>query len=107
MKQPSKKRDRHQTKSPRPTNTRDIQMERGKSETICNRTQYTWALSEHSSPTTTSPEYTNMPENQESDLQSFFMKIIMFFKEDINNSLKEIQINTGKQVKELNKRTKT
>jgi hypothetical protein len=31
------------------------------------------------------------------------MKIIESFKEAINNSLKEIQENTGKQVKELNK----
>ena len=31
------------------------------------------------------------------------MKIIESFKEDINNSLKEIQENTVKQVKELNK----
>ena len=31
------------------------------------------------------------------------MKIIESFKENINNSLKEIQENTGKQVKELNK----
>jgi hypothetical protein len=31
------------------------------------------------------------------------MKIIVSFKEDINNSLKEIQENTGKQVKHLNK----
>ena len=31
------------------------------------------------------------------------MKIIQSFKEDINNSLKEIQENTGKQVKELSK----
>jgi RNA processing factor Prp31 len=31
------------------------------------------------------------------------MKIIDSFKEDINNLLREIQENTGKQVKELNK----
>ena len=31
------------------------------------------------------------------------MKIIESFKEDINGSLKEIQENIGKQVKELNK----
>jgi chromosome segregation ATPase len=43
------------------------------------------------------------PENQESVLKSYLMKIIVSFKEDINNSLKEIQENTGKQVKELNK----
>jgi hypothetical protein len=34
------------------------------------------------------------------------MKIIQSFKEDINNSLTEIQENTGKQVKELNKAIK-
>ena len=53
--------------------------------------------------TTANPEYTNTPENQESVLKSYLMKIIESFKEDINNSLKEIQENTGKQVKELNK----
>ena len=31
------------------------------------------------------------------------MEIIESFKEDINNSLKEIQENTGKQVREMNK----
>jgi predicted nucleic acid-binding Zn-ribbon protein len=31
------------------------------------------------------------------------MKLIESFKEDISNSLKEIQENAGKQVKELNK----
>ena len=52
---------------------------------------------------TASTEYSNIPENQKADLKSYFMKIIYSFKEDINNSLKEIQENTGKQVKELNK----
>ena len=33
------------------------------------------------------------------------MKTIDFFKEDKNNSLKEIQKNTGKQVKALKKET--
>ena len=31
------------------------------------------------------------------------MKMIESFKEDINNSLTEIEENTGKQMKELNK----
>ena len=87
-------------KSPRPANTRDNQMERGKQKIIRNRSQYRWTPSEPSSPTT-SPEYTNTPENQEADLKSYLMKIIDFFKEDINNSLKEIQENTGKQGKAL------
>ena len=71
-------------------------MGKSKHKTISNRSQNTWASSEPSSPTTTSPEYTNTPENQESALKFYFMKIIEFFKEDISNSLKEIQGNTGK-----------
>jgi DNA replication initiation complex subunit (GINS family) len=61
--------------------------------------------SEPSSPTTASPEYTKIPENQESVLKSYLMKIIESFKEDINNSLKELQENTGKQEKKFNKVT--
>jgi hypothetical protein len=46
--------------------------------------------SEPSSPTIASPEYTSIPENQESVLKFNLMKIIESFKKDINNSLKEI-----------------
>ena len=60
-----------------------------------------WTSSEPSSPITASPEYTKTPENQEADLKSYLMKIIESFKEDINNSLKEIEENTGKQEKVL------
>jgi uncharacterized protein YukE len=80
-------------------------MVKGKHKTKSNRSQYMWASSEPSSPTTASPEYNNTPENQKADLKSYLMKIIESFKEDINNSLKEIQENTGKQVEELNKVT--
>ena len=75
-------------------NTRDNQIVRDKHKTISNRR--TWASSETSSPNTASPEYTNTPENQEADLKSYLMKIIESFKDDINNSQKEIQENTGK-----------
>jgi hypothetical protein len=64
-------------------------MVKGKHKTISNRNQNTWASSEPSS-TTASPAY-NTPENKESVLKSYLMKIIESFKEDINNSLKEIQ----------------
>ena len=70
-----------------------------------HRSQHTWASSEPSSPTTASPEYTNTPENQESVLKSYLMKIIDSIKEDINYSLKEIQESTGKQVEALNEET--
>jgi hypothetical protein len=62
-----------------------------KHKTISNKNQYRWASLEPSSPTTASPEYNNTPENQEADLKSYFMKIIESFKEDINNSMKEIK----------------
>ena len=77
-------------------------MVKGKHKTISNRSQNTWASSEPSSPTTASPEYTNTPENQEADLKSYRMKIRESFNEDINNSLKEIQENTGSQVDVFN-----
>ena len=80
-------------------------MAKGKHKTINNRSQNTWASSEPSSPTTASPEHTNTPENQEADLKSYFMRKIESFKDDINNSLKEIQENTGKRVEALKKET--
>jgi hypothetical protein len=67
-----------------------------KCKTISNRRQSTWVSSEASSPTTASLECSNTPENQEADLKSYLMKIRESFKEVINNSLKEIQENTGK-----------
>jgi hypothetical protein len=69
-------------------------MAKGKSETVNNKSQYTWAPSEQSSPTTESLEYNNTLENQESILKSYLIKRIESFKENNNNSLKEIQGNT-------------
>ena len=56
---------------------------------------------------TASTEYSNIPENQKADLKSYLMKMIESFKEDINNSLKEVflQKNTGKQVEDLKEET--
>jgi hypothetical protein len=73
-------------------------MARGKCKDISNRNQGYLASSEPSSPTTASPGYLNTLKKQDSDLKSHFM-MIEKFKEDKNtNSLKEIQMNTGKQV---------
>jgi hypothetical protein len=87
----------------RSANTRYIQMVKGKHKTISNQSKYACLSSEPSSPSTAIPEYNNTPENQEADLKSYLMKVIESFKKDINISLKEIQENIGKQVKELNK----
>jgi hypothetical protein len=70
-------------------------MVKGKHKTKNNRSQNKCASSEPSSPNTAHPEYTNTCENQESVLKSYLMKIIEFFREDVNNSLKEIQDNKG------------
>ena len=64
-----------------------------------------WALSEPSSPTTTGPGYQNTPEKQDFDLKSHLMKVVDVIKEDIDNSLKEIQENTSKQVEALKEET--
>jgi DNA anti-recombination protein RmuC len=76
---------------------------RDKHKTISNRSQYTWASSELSSSTRASSESISTPENREDDLKFYLTKIIESFKKDINNSLKEIEENTGKQVKALKK----
>jgi hypothetical protein len=42
---------------------------------------------------------------QDPDLKWHFIMMIEDFKKDINNSLKEIQVNTGKQVEALKEET--
>jgi hypothetical protein len=51
--------------------------------------------SEPYSPIIASPEYTITLEKQDLDLVSVFMKLIEDFRKDINNTLKELQENTG------------
>jgi 5-methylcytosine-specific restriction endonuclease McrBC GTP-binding regulatory subunit McrB len=48
-----------------------------------------------------SPGYRNIPKKQDSDLKSYLMMLVEDFKTGINNSLKEIQENTAKQVEVL------
>jgi gas vesicle protein len=52
-------------------------------------------------PNTRSPGYPNMPKKQKADLKSYLMTVVEDFKKGINNSLKEIQENTAKQVEVL------
>jgi hypothetical protein len=70
-------------------------MAKGKHKNLTNRNQGYLASSESSSPTTASPGYPNRLE------KSHLMMLMEDFKKDINNSLKEIQENTGKQLKSL------
>jgi hypothetical protein len=99
------RRDKLQSETARPTNTRDNQMARGKHKNLSNRNKGYLALSEPSSPTTANPGYCNTQENQDLDLKSHLMMMIEDFEKNINNSLKEIQENLGKQVEALEEET--
>jgi hypothetical protein len=85
--------------------TRDIQMVGHKQKNISNRKGGYLESSELNYPTITSPGYTTTPEKQDSDIKPLLMTTIEDFKKDINNSLKEIQENTGKQVEALKEET--
>jgi hypothetical protein len=76
-------------------------MVKGKCRNLTNRNQEQWTSSEPSTPTTTSPRYPNTPEKQDSDLKTYVMMVVEDFKKGINNSLKEIQENTAKQIEVL------
>jgi hypothetical protein len=90
----------------------------GKHKNRSNRTQGYLASSEANSPTISSPGYTITLEKQDMDLKSLLMmmmedfnkeiqgntdKQLEDFKEETQNSLRELQVNTTKQVMELNK----
>jgi hypothetical protein len=57
------------------------------------------------SHTTARTGYPNTVEKQDSDLRTHLMKMIEEFKGDVNNSLTEIQENTGKNVEVLKEET--
>jgi hypothetical protein len=92
--------DKPQSEKARPVNTRDNKMAKNKPKNIRNRNQGYLASSEPSSLTIVSPGYYNTPEKQDSDLKSHLM-MIEDFNKDINNSLKEMQDKTRKQVEDL------
>ena len=73
-------------------------MVRCKHKNISKRNQVYLALSEASSPTTKkSWIHHHTEKKQDSDIKSHLLMMIKDFKEDMNNSLKEIKDNTGKQ----------
>ena len=74
---------------------------KGKHRNVTNRNQGNTALSEPNSPIASRPKYLNTSEKQELDLKSQLMMLIEDFKQYIDDSLKEIQENTGKQVEAL------
>jgi hypothetical protein len=77
----------------------------GKHKNRNNRNQGYLTSLEPNSPTIASHEYNIRAEKQDMDLKSLLMMMMEDFKKDINNSLKEIQENTGKQVEALKEET--
>jgi hypothetical protein len=74
-------------------------MAKGRHKNLTNRTQDHSPTSEPSTPTSVSPGHPNTPENLDSDLKEYLM--VEDIKKVFNNSLKEIQENTAKELQVL------
>jgi hypothetical protein len=81
-------------------------MAKGKHKNPTNRNEDHSLSSESSTPTPPSPGHPNKPEKLEPDLKTYIMIMVEDIKKDFNNSLKEIQENTAKQVEDLKRKHK-
>jgi hypothetical protein len=68
---------------------------------LTNRNEDHSPSSETSTPTSVSPGHPNTPENLDPDLKAYFMMMVEDIKNVFNNSLKEIQENTAKELQVL------
>jgi hypothetical protein len=78
-------------------------MAKGRLKNLTNRNQDHSPSSEPSTPTSASP---NTPKNLDSDLKAYLMMMVEDIKKDFNNSLKEIQENTAKELQVLKEKQK-
>ena len=76
-------------------------MAKGKPKNLTNRNQDNSPSSEPSTPTSPSPGHPNTPEKLDLDLKAYLMMMVEDIKKDFNNSLKEIQENTAKELQVL------
>jgi hypothetical protein len=83
------------------TNSREYQMAKGKCKNLTNRNQDHSPSSECSTPMSPSPGHPNTPEKIDPDLKAYLMMMVEGIKKDFNNSLKEIQKNTAKELQVL------
>ena len=72
-------------------------MAKGKRKNLAKRNQDRSPSSEPNTPTSASPGYPNTPEKLDLDLKAYHM-MVEDIKKDFNNSLKEIQENTAKEL---------
>ena len=76
-------------------------MAKGKHKNLTNRNQDHSSSSEPNTPTSPSPGHPNTLENLDLDLKAYLMMMVENIKKDLNNSLKEVQDNTAKQVEDV------
>jgi hypothetical protein len=76
-------------------------MVKGKCKNLTNRNQNHSPSSENSTSTSPSPEHPNTPEKLDPDLKTYLMIMVEDIKKDFNNSFKELQENTDKELKVL------
>jgi hypothetical protein len=76
-------------------------MAKGKCKNLTNRNEDYSPSSEPSTPTLPSPGHPNTLEKLDPDLKAYLMMMVEDTKKNFNNSLKEIQENTAKQVEDI------
>jgi chromosome segregation ATPase len=76
-------------------------MAKGRHNNLTNKNQDHSLSSEPSTPTSASPGHHNTPKNLDPDLKAYLMMMVEDIKEVFNNSLKEIQENTAKELQVL------
>ena len=81
-------------------------MAKGKGKNLTKRNQVHSPSSERSTPTSPSPGHPNTPKKLDPDLKAYLMMLVKDIKKDFNNSLKEIQENTAKDLQVLKEKQK-
>jgi hypothetical protein len=76
-------------------------MAKGKRKNLTNRNQDHSPSSKCSTPSSASPGHPNTPEKLDPDLKAYLMMMVEDIKMDFNNSLKEIEEETAKEVEVL------
>ena len=76
-------------------------MVKGNHKNLTNRNQDHSPSSERSTPISLSPWHPNTPENLDLDLKAYLMMMVEDIKKDFNNSCKEIQEKTAKELQIL------
>jgi chromosome segregation ATPase len=76
-------------------------MAKGTGKNLTNRKQDHSPSSEPSTPTSDSPGHPNTPKKPDPDLKAYQMMMVEDIRKDFNNSLKEIQENTAKELQVL------